>query len=536
MRRCKETSAAAFVRARSGAKGARTLRLAALLAIGLGLAPASCSLTNVAHDACEGDAECTEAFGVGSACKAGYCSEPGTCETGHDCRIKYGGGACVEGACQMFLRKDDACTIVEPPDLFDKPLVGDGSLVIVGAIFAKDDKKNEATADAVRLAITEINKATGDASGRNVGLVVCDNGGPGNKATGDARIQLDQHAFDYLAGEVGVPFLVGPRTSSDALAIVARIVEKKLPTVVISPSATSPELTGVPSRINDKDTAPLFWRTCPSDALQGQVLANNVVGGDPAIQSAAVVYTNDAYGKGLSQVFLETYGAAKTDLIPFDAATLGDGATPGMIATQVAGKNTDAIVIVATSASDTIALLTALDAAGQTAKKFFFTDGSKDASKLLASDLPAGVKTMIAAARGTAPASARDPVTFEIFTASLGAAFPGIDPTAYSFLAHAYDATFVGAYGLVYAQNKDAKYDGRTVAEGIAHLQTGQKVEAGSDWPMGKQALMTDGAIDLDGISGELQLDPSLGEGPAPIEIWAVDAAGTGFTTVDTVN
>lgn len=525
-------SSTPLLRARSVSKG---LRSAAIVALLIGAAPMSCSLSNVAHDACEGDAECAAAFGVGSACHEGYCSDPGTCETGHDCRIKYGGGACVDGLCKMNVPKDDACTIVEPPDLFDKPLAGDDSVLVIGAIFAKDDKKNEATADAVRLAVTEINKATGVADGKRLGLVVCDNGGPGNKAAGDARVALDQHAFDYLAGTLGVPFLVGPRTSSDALAIVARIVEKKLPTVVISPSATTPELTGVPSRLDEKDPAPLFWRTCPSDALQGQVLANDVVSADPSIATAAVVYTNDAYGKGLSQVFLETYGAAKTQLVPFDAAKLGDGATPDEIATQTANKNTDAIVIVATNAADTVLLLDALDKAGQTTKKFFFTDGSKDASKLLAKDLPAGVQSMIAAARGTAPASARDPATFALFAASLGAAFSGIDPTAYSFLAHAYDATYLGAYGLVYAQNKDPKYDGRTVAEGIAHLEAGTKVDVGSNWPMGKQALTTDGQIDLEGISGELSLDPTLGEGPAPIEIWAVAANGTSFETVSTV-
>ena len=524
-----------LLRPRSAPNGARALRAAMLVALGLGAAPASCSLSNVAHDACEEDVECAAAFGVGSTCNEGYCSEPGTCATGHDCRIKYGGGACVDGACVAKLPKDDACDIVEPPDLFDKPLVGDGSVILVGAIFAKEDAKNQATADAVRLAITEINKSTGAADGRNLGLVVCDNGGPENKASGDARVALDQHAFDYLAGTLGVPFLVGPRTSSDALAIVARLVEKKLPTVVISPSATTPELTGVPSRIDDKDPAPLFWRTCPSDALQGKVLANDVVSADVAIASASVVYTNDAYGKGLSKVFLETFGAAKTDLVPFDAAKLGDGTTPGAIADQVAANNSDAIVIVATSASDTIALLTALDAAGQTAKKVFLTDGSKDAKKLLDDALPAGVKTMIAAARGTAPASARDPATFALFSASLNAAFPGVDPTAYSFLAHAYDAAYVGAYGLVYAQNKTAKYDGRTVAEGITKLTVGLKVEVGSDWAKGKQDLSTDGAIDLEGISGELTLDPALGEGPAPIEIWAVSADGKSFMTVDTI-
>ncbi len=522
---------------------ARALGGSILAAVSLWIAPAGCSLSNVAHDACEGDAECAAAFGVGSACNEGYCSDAGACATGHDCRTKYGGGACVEGSCKLFVPKDDACTIVEPPDLFDRPLAGDGAVLVIGAIFAKDDKKNEATADAVRLAVTEINKGTGVANGQSLGLVVCDNGGPGNKAAGEARVALDHHAFDYLAGTLGVPFLVGPRTSSDALAIVKRIVEKKLPTVVISPSATSPELTGVPSRVNEKDPAPLFWRTCPSDALQGKVLAENVVAMDPSIAKVSVVYTNDAYGKGLSEVFVDSFGAAAVELVPFDAATLGDGATPDAKAALVSAANPDGVLVIATAAQDTLLLLDAMDKAGLGAKKYFFTDGSKDATHLLAATVSPGVKAMIASAKGTAPAGARDPATYKFFTASLGAAFPAIDPTAYSFLAHAYDATYLGAYGVVYAQNKAAKadpkepfaFDGRTVAEGLTHLTSGDKVEAGTDWPMGKQTLTTANQIDIDGISGELTLDPTLGEGPAPIEIWAVDSTGSAFETLSTV-
>ena len=40
--------------------------------------------------------------------------------------------------------------------------------------------------------------------------------------------------------------------------------------------------------------------------------------------------------------------------------------------------------------------------------------------------------------------------------------------------------------------------------------------------------------IDVLGISGDLTLDPTLGEGPAPLEIWGVKD-GTSFFTVSTI-
>ncbi|WP_169567586.1 ABC transporter substrate-binding protein [Sneathiella limimaris] len=62
--------------------------------------------------------------------------------------------------------------------------------------------------------------------------------------------------------------------------------------VMISPSATSPALTSV------EDNG-LFFRTAPSDARQGQVLAEILK--DRGVNSAALTYTNNDYGKGLAE-------------------------------------------------------------------------------------------------------------------------------------------------------------------------------------------------------------------------------------------
>ena len=61
--------------------------------------------------------------------------------------------------------------------------------------------------------------------------------------------------------------------------------------VMISPSATSPAL----STIEDNG---LFFRTAPSDARQGQVIAEILK--EKGIKSAALTYTNNDYGKGLA--------------------------------------------------------------------------------------------------------------------------------------------------------------------------------------------------------------------------------------------
>ena len=70
--------------------------------------------------------------------------------------------------------------------------------------------------------------------------------------------------------------------------------------VMISPSATSPSL----STAEDDG---LFFRTAPSDARQGQVMADILK--ERGISSVAVSYTNNDYGKGLA----DSFQAAFTD-------------------------------------------------------------------------------------------------------------------------------------------------------------------------------------------------------------------------------
>ena len=71
--------------------------------------------------------------------------------------------------------------------------------------------------------------------------------------------------------------------------------------VMVSPSATTPAL----STIDDKG---YFFRTAPSDARQGEVLAQ--VAKARGIKVIAVTYTNNDYGKGLTNSFSNAFKAA----------------------------------------------------------------------------------------------------------------------------------------------------------------------------------------------------------------------------------
>ena len=91
----------------------------------------------------------------------------------------------------------------------------------------------------------------------------------------------------------GVAAIMGADCSGVTGAIATNVAVPN-GVVMISPSATSPGLTD----LNDNG---YFFRTAPSDARGGQILAD--ITKDRKIKSVAITYTNNDYGKGLAEVF-----------------------------------------------------------------------------------------------------------------------------------------------------------------------------------------------------------------------------------------
>jgi branched-chain amino acid transport system substrate-binding protein len=100
----------------------------------------------------------------------------------------------------------------------------------------------------------------------------------------------------------GANCLTGPWASSETVP-VGRSVAARDEIPLISPSSTSPEITDLPDN-------GFVFRTAPSDALQGQVLADAIEqteGGTDAVISVAA--RNDPYGEGIANSFTEAWEA-----------------------------------------------------------------------------------------------------------------------------------------------------------------------------------------------------------------------------------
>jgi branched-chain amino acid transport system substrate-binding protein len=106
-------------------------------------------------------------------------------------------------------------------------------------------------------------------------------------------------AAERLVTSEKVAAIMGADCSGVTTAIANNVaVPNGVP--MISPSSTSPALTTI------EDNG-YFFRTAPSDARQGQVLAKIVM--DRGISEIAVTHTNNDYGKGLTDSFSSAYTA-----------------------------------------------------------------------------------------------------------------------------------------------------------------------------------------------------------------------------------
>ncbi len=171
-------------------------------------------------------------------------------------------------------------------------IAGEVKIGIILGFTGPIESLTPAMAAGAELAIAEVN-----ASGSFMG------------GTGITSIRADSTCIDSAAATAAAERLItsdkvnaimGADCSGVTGAILANVAMAN-GIVMISPSATSPGL----STVEDNG---LFFRTAPSDARQGQVVAQIL--GDHGYKSAAITYTNNDYGKGLADSIESNFKAA----------------------------------------------------------------------------------------------------------------------------------------------------------------------------------------------------------------------------------
>ena len=154
---------------------------------------------------------------------------------------------------------------------------------------------------AAELAVAEINARRGGVNGRPLVLRIRD-----DSASEGAALRIAQ---DFLA-DPQIVAVIGHLNSAPSRAAAQLYRTAPNPPPMVSPSASSPDLTGL---------SPYFFRVCPSDLSFGQQLARyayEVL----AARRAGVVYLNDDYGRGVRSTFVAEFtrvGGTVTEQDPY---------------------------------------------------------------------------------------------------------------------------------------------------------------------------------------------------------------------------
>jgi branched-chain amino acid transport system substrate-binding protein len=132
----------------------------------------------------------------------------------------------------------------------------------------------------VNLAVQEINEA-GGVLGKPTKHIQGD--------SGDTENNVAPGTVDTLLGQ-NVDLIVGAASSSVTLSVIDKITTAGV--TMFSPANTSKKLSDYP----DKG---LYFRDAPSDILQGQVLADTIIGDGKS--NVYILALNDDYGTGLAE-------------------------------------------------------------------------------------------------------------------------------------------------------------------------------------------------------------------------------------------
>lgn len=319
----------------------------------------------------------------------------------------------------------------------------------------------------VTLAVQEINEA-GGVLGNDVVQIDSD--------SGDTSTNIAQQSVDTLLAQ-DVDAIIGAASSSVSLSVIDKIIGAGV--VQVSPANTSTDFT-------DYDDDGLYFRTAPSDVLQGRVLGDAVLQDGHA--NVAILALQDAYGETLAEqatiaiedgggsvVFSEFYDPRATD---FSA-----------LLDEASATNPDAVILIAFDETKTIIPQAVSRNFGPQDVPYFFVDGNL---ANYSEDFDPGTLT---GTKGTLPGAE----TTEEFRDRLQEAYGEL--TEFAYAAESYDAAILVALAAV-AAGDDA---GTSLAQQMQAVSS--EGTACTSFAECVDLLNAGEDIDYNGVSGDVEWD-----------------------------
>ena len=337
----------------------------------------------------------------------------------------------------------------------------------------------------VQLGVNDVN-AAGGVLGKDVVKYDSD--------SGDTSTDIASQSVGRLLSQK-VDTIIGAASSGVSFTVIDQITQAGV--VEFSPANTSPDFT-------DYADKGLYFRTAPSDVLQGRVLGDVILGDDNA--AIGILALQDPYGTGLAENVEKSVTDGGGEIV---AKKIYDPKAADFSAdvSAVLAEDPDAIALI--SFDEAKKIVPELVSQGFDMSKVYFVDGNlADYSK----DFPAGT---LEGAKGTLP-GAQAP---DEFRTKLLAVNPKL--TDFSYAAESYDATVLTALAATAAKNDS----GTAIASQlVAVSKDGEKCTTYADCA---ELLAAGTDIDYDGVSGPVEFSDAGDPTEATIGVYQYGADNT---------
>ncbi|MFM6981945.1 MAG: ABC transporter substrate-binding protein [Microbacteriaceae bacterium] len=352
----------------------------------------------------------------------------------------------------------------------------------------------------VGLAVEDINAAD---KGITIDLTWGDSGDTDNKAYETEIPRLL---------DAGVSAIIGAASSGTSLQFIDQVTGAGV--IQFSPANTSATF----STYNDNG---LYFRTAPSDVLQGDVLGNLIA--SDGNQSLGLIVQNDSYGTGLASSVKDAFIAAGGQVVAEALYNVGDTNFDAQVS-EVTSANPDAIVLITFEEAKTI--LPDLIGGGFPADQLYYTDGNL--AKYDKDFAPGFLK----GGRGTLPGL--DLATLSEFTTRMNDSWIAAGNAdlagVFAYGPEAYDAVVMLALGAL----QSGSTEGVAIAGELVAISGG--VDGATKCTSFAECadLIADGvAIDYDGVSGPITFDEVGDPTEASIGIYEFDETNVPLPTND---
>lgn len=392
------------------------------------------------------------------------------------------GGIAVVGASALVLSGCATTETEEPAGPTEQLTLKIGTILPQSGALAFLGPPEEA---GVALAVQDINEAD---LGITVEAVYRDSG---DTTTDTATVSVT----DLLSQDVSA--IVGAASSGVSKTVIDQIVAAGV--VQFSPANTSPDFT---TYADDN----LYWRTAPSDLLQGEVLGNLIA--EDGAATLGMIVLNDAYGTGLAGALRATFEAAGGEVVAEELFNEGDTSFDAQISALTAAAP-DAIAVITFDQAKVV--VPGLVGAGYPGDQLYFVDGNlADYS----ADFAAG---LVEGAKGTLPGL--DIATLGNFQDRLLEVDPEL--TDFSYAAESYDAVVLLALAALAAGSTE----GADIAAKLQEVSGGSgDGEKATDFASAAQIILDGGVVDYDGVSGPITFDENGDPTEATIGIYQYGA------------